>query len=166
MMEPGGVTVSWLFLWTVFYLALALPFLWSLCRSTRAGRNAGRVVRGPEGHAAAAEPGGRQAAAGSVLEVDKDGALVYFCPIKGPGAGKGKDADGARRSGVEERRARYAALTQQVLRGMLRERGKRLQSATRKAALIDLLLESDAERGQRCSLAGGGGGGEAGREVA
>ena len=119
------------------------------------------MVRGPEGHAAAAEP-----EAGSVLEVGRDGTPIYFCPSKGPGAGKGKGADGARRSGVEERRARYAMLTQQVLRGMLRERGKVGLSAQRKAALIALLLESDAAWGQRCSLAGGGGGGEAGREVA
>ena len=168
VVEPGGVSVSWLLLWTVLYLALALPFLWSLCHMTRAGWYAGQVVPGPGGHAAAAAPCRQQPA--RVLEVDEDGP-VYLVPPKGKAAGRGSASSASSAAlpsvvAMEERRVRYQALTVPVLKGMLLERGIRPHpSASRKPSLIALLLEGDAAWGQRCSLAGGGGSGEAGREV-
>ena len=56
---PEGVMVSWLLLWMVLYLSLALPLLWGLRHMTRATarRNAGRVVCRTGGHAAASAPG-------------------------------------------------------------------------------------------------------------
>ena len=149
---PEGVMVSWLLLWTVLYLALALPFLWSLCQMTRAGWYACRVVRGPGGHAAAAALCRKQPA--RVLEVDED-VPVYLVPPKGAGRGSASSASSAALPSVvatEERRVRYAALTVPVLKGMLLERGIRPHSsALRKPALIALLLEGDAAWGQRCS---------------
>ncbi len=101
--------------------------------------------------------------------MDEDGP-VYLVPPKGAGRGSASSASSAALPSVvatEERRAHYAALKVPVLKLMLLERGTRPHpSASRKAALIALLLESDAAWGQRCSLAGGGGSGEAAREVA
>ena len=166
VVEPGGVALSWLFLWTVLFLWLALPFLWSLCHMTRAGRNAERVVRWAWGHAAAAAPCRPQPA--TVLEVD-EGGPVYLVPPKGAGRGSASSASSAALPSVvatEERRVVYERLTVTVLKGMLLERGTRPHRGLKKASIIALLLEGDARWGQRCSLAGGGSSGEAGREVA